>query len=113
MADCAQHIDLVAVATTRKRINWLIVASVVALFTSQGPAFTSVLALLLIYHLARALNTYSMPAILLATLPVVELFVLLHAYRTATDVLIAHGVRVGIWDANQEDLLSAQSVLAA
>ncbi|MFH0907610.1 MAG: DUF4339 domain-containing protein [bacterium] len=96
--------ELVAVAQYQKYIQWLVLANVVAMFIPFGTFATAVIGIYFIFKLAAALrSTAAWLYVVAAFVPLVGLLTLLHLVVSATKILRAHGIRVGIMGAKMAD----------
>ena len=97
--------ELLEVAKYQKYIQWLVVARLLAMFIPHATVITTVIGIYFIYKLAAALrSTVAWLYIIVAFIPLIGLLALLHLVVSATKILRANGVRVGIMGARMEDL---------
>ena len=96
--------ELVEVAKYQKYIQWLVLANFVAMFIPFGNFAIAIVGIYFIYKLAAALrSTVAWLYIIAAFIPLVGLLALLHLVVSATKVLRANGIRVGIMGAKMAD----------
>ena len=101
--------DLVEVAKRQKNILWMILISLVAMFIPFATFFTGIIQVYFIYKLASAVrSSAAWLYILLAFIPLIGLFALLHINGKATKTLQANGVKVGLMGARMADFEKMQ-----
>lgn len=96
--------DLLVIAKHQKYFQWLVPASMAALFIPFAPIVTGIAGIILVYRLSAALGS-SVPLLyaLGAFLPLVGIIIMLHLMGKSTKLLRAHGIRVGLMGARMSD----------
>ncbi|MCX5758388.1 MAG: hypothetical protein NTU83_07780 [Candidatus Hydrogenedentes bacterium] len=96
--------DLMDVAKRQKSILWMILISLVAMFIPFATIVTGIVQIYFIYRLAAALrSSAAWVYIILAFIPLVGLFALLHINSNATNRLKENGIKVGLMGARMVD----------
>lgn len=97
--------EILEVAKYQKNILWLIIVNLLTFWMVFVSILTGIIGIIFIYRLAKVLkSSLDWLYIVLSFIPVVNVIALLLLNRKATVVLRAHGIRVGLMGANQEDL---------
>lgn len=97
--------EILEIAKYQKWILWTVLASLVAIFIPYALLFTSIVSVILVYQLAKALRSpndigYAIAAIL----PIIGIIALLVINGRATRTLRNHEISVGLMGARKKDL---------
>ena len=97
--------ELLEVAKRQKQLLWMILLSLVPLFIPFAGIITGIISIYFIYKLAQALrSSAAWVYIILAFIPLVGFFALLHLNAKATKILRSNGIKIGLMGAKAVDL---------
>jgi purine-cytosine permease-like protein len=102
--------DMQEIAKRQKAILWMILLGLVASFIPPATLVTGSIQIYFVSKLASATRTRSWAYIIGAFLPLINFLVLAALNSTATGILKANGIRVGLMGANSADLERARQL---
>lgn len=103
--------ELLDVAKYQSYIQWLVLASLVAMFIPYATILTGIIGLFFIYKLASALRSKVAWLYIIASfMPLIGLLALLDLVQRASKVLKANGIKIGIMGAKMNDFDSIEDV---
>jgi hypothetical protein len=98
-------LETLDVAKHQKNVLWVLVLTLLTFWMPFVSIVTGIFGVVFIYRLAKALkSSLAWLYIVLSFIPFVNLIAVIVLNSRATNVLKAHGIRVGLMGANQEDL---------